>query len=186
MNTKNGPPLACVKDFQAAQWLRTCLQSRRWVWCQGGENSLEEGMATRSSNLAWKIPRTVEPRGLQSGVTEHMCRLSGSDDSENENICLFCVSWVSASASHSVVPDSATPWTAVHQAPLSMRFSRLQYWSGLRFPSPGDLPTPGIEPGSPALQARTLPTELQGKPRRTVTMATDLVALLGEEFELLL
>ena len=54
-----------------------------------------------------------------------------------------------------------TPWTAAHQAPLSMRFSRQRYWSGLPFPSPGDLPNPGIEPGSPALQADSLPTELQ-------------------------
>ena len=50
------------------------------------------------------------------------------------------------------------------QAPLSMRFSRQGYWSGLPFPSPGDLPNPGIEPGSPALQADFSPTELQGKP----------------------
>ena len=47
----------------------------------------------------------------------------------------------------------ATPWTAVCQAPLSMRFSRQEYWSGLPRPSPGDLPNPGIEPRSPALQA---------------------------------
>ena len=44
-----------------------------------------------------------------------------------------------------------TPWTVTYQAPLSMGFSRQQYWSGLPFPSPGDLPDPGIEPGSPAL-----------------------------------
>ena len=43
-----------------------------------------------------------------------------------------------------------------HQAPLSMGFSRQEYWSGLPFPSPGDLPNPGIEPGSPALQADAL------------------------------
>ena len=49
--------------------------------------------------------------------------------------------------------DSATPWTVAHQAPLSMGFSRLEYWSGLPFPSPGDLPNPGMEPRSPALQA---------------------------------
>ena len=49
-------------------------------------------------------------------------------------------------------------------SPLSMRFSRQGYWSGLPFPSPGDLPNPEIEPGSPALQADSLPTELQGKP----------------------
>ena len=48
----------------------------------------------------------------------------------------------------SVVPDSATPWTLAYQAPLSMGFSRQQYWSGLPFPSPGDLRNPGIEPRS--------------------------------------
>ena len=45
----------------------------------------------------------------------------------------------------------ATPWTVAYQAPLSMGFSRQEYWSGLPFPSPGDLPDPGIKPGSPAL-----------------------------------
>ena len=57
----------------------------------------------------------------------------------------------------------ATPWTAAYRAPLSMGFSRQEYWSGLPFPSPGDLPDPGIEPGSPALQAEALPSELPGK-----------------------
>ena len=47
----------------------------------------------------------------------------------------------------------ATPWTVACQAPVSMGFSRQEYWSGLPFPSPGDLPNPGIEPRSPALQA---------------------------------
>ena len=45
----------------------------------------------------------------------------------------------------------ATPWSAAYQAPLSMGSSRQKYWSGLPFPSPADLPNPGIEPGSPAL-----------------------------------
>ena len=81
----------------------------------------------------------------------------------------------------------ATPWTIAHQAPLLMGFSRQEYWSGLPFPSPGDLPDPRIkptspvlavdsltlsplgsptetEPGSPALQADSLPAEPQGKP----------------------
>ena len=57
-------------------------------------------------------------------------------------------------------PTLAIPWTVVCQAPLSMGFSRQEYWSGLPFPSPGDLPDPGIEPKSPALQADDLPTEL--------------------------
>ena len=68
------------------------------------------------------------------------------------------------SVSHSLVPDSATPWTAAHQVLLSRAFSRQGYWSGLLFPSPGDLPNPGIKPGSPALQADSLPTEPPGKP----------------------
>ena len=58
-----------------------------------------------------------------------------------------------------VVSDSATPWTVAHQAPLSLGFSRQEYWSELLFPSPGDLSNPGMEPGSPALQADSLPSE---------------------------
>ena len=58
----------------------------------------------------------------------------------------------------------ATPWTVAHQAPWSMRFSRHEYQSGLPFPSPGDLPDPGIKPRSPALQADALPSEPPGKP----------------------
>ena len=56
-----------------------------------------------------------------------------------------------------------TPWTAAHQAPLSMGFSRQEYWNGLLFPSPGDLPDPGIKPGSPALYADSLLFEPPGK-----------------------
>ena len=58
----------------------------------------------------------------------------------------------------------ATPWTVAYKAPLSMEFSRQEYWSGLPFPSPGDLPDPGIKPRSPALQADALPSEPPGKP----------------------
>ena len=56
-----------------------------------------------------------------------------------------------------------TPWTVDHQAPPSMGFSRQEYWSGLPLPSPGDLPNPGIEPRSPALQADALTSEPPGK-----------------------
>ena len=58
----------------------------------------------------------------------------------------------------------ATPWTVARHAPLSMGFSRQECWSGLPFPSPGDLPNPGIEPRSPALQADTLTSEPPGNP----------------------
>ena len=61
----------------------------------------------------------------------------------------------------------ATLWTVAYQAPLSVGFSRQEYWSGLPFPSPGDLPNPGVEPGSPALQADALSSEPPGnKPKR--------------------
>ena len=58
--------------------------------------------------------------------------------------------------SHPVMSNSVTPETVACQSPLSMDFSRQEYWSGLPFLSPGDLPNPGIEPGSPALQADSL------------------------------
>ena len=57
-----------------------------------------------------------------------------------------------------------TPWTVAHQAPLSMDFSRQEYWSGLPFPSPGDLPDPGIKSKSPSLLADSLSSDPLGKP----------------------
>ena len=71
-------------------------------------------------------------------------------------ICLFVCVLVALSC-----PTLVTPWTIACQAPLSMGFSRQEYWTGLPFPSPRDLPDPGIEPGSPALQADPSPFELQ-------------------------
>ena len=58
-----------------------------------------------------------------------------------------------------------TLWTVSHQAPLSMEFSRQEYWSGLPVPSPGDLPDSGIKPGSPALAGGYFTAELPGKPQ---------------------
>ena len=60
--------------------------------------------------------------------------------------------------------NSVAPWTVAHQVPLSMEFSRQEYWNVLPFPSPEDLPDPRIEPRSSALQAVSLPSELQGSP----------------------
>ena len=58
---------------------------------------------------------------------------------------------------------SETPWTVAHQASLSMGFFRQEYWSGLPFPSPGDLPNSGIEPRSPILEVDALTSEPPGK-----------------------
>ena len=64
----------------------------------------------------------------------------------------------------------ATPWTVAYQALLSKGFSRQEYWSGLPFPSPGDLLYPGIEPRFPALEADALTSEPQGKRLRSNTV----------------
>ncbi|CAI9169360.1 unnamed protein product [Rangifer tarandus platyrhynchus] len=80
---------------------------------------------------------------------------------DKENLTQRIVSWgvnlvtryVKSESESEVAQSSPTlcdPWTVAHQAPLSMGFSRQEYWSGLPFPSPGDLPDPGIEPGSPS------------------------------------
>ena len=98
-----------------------------------------ERHGNRSSILAWRIPWTEEPGGLQSIVKVK---------------------------SLSPVRLFVTPWTVAHQAPSSKGFSRQEYWSGLPFPSPGDLPNPGIEPRSPSLQADALTSEPPGKPKR--------------------
>ena len=95
--------------------------------------------------------------------------LQGIFLTQESNLCLLCLpelagkfftssaTWEAlskcVSVSCSVMSDSATPWTVARQAPLSMEVSKQEYWSGLPFPSPGDLPNPGIEHVSPALQA---------------------------------
>ena len=74
---------------------------------------------------------------------------------------VFYVLCCAQSLSH--VQLLVTPWTVACKAPLSMGFSRQEYWSGLPFPPPGDLPNPGTEPRFPTLQADSLPDELPGK-----------------------
>ena len=81
--------------------------------------------------------------------------------------------------SRSVASDSVAPWTLAHQAPLSMGFSRQEYWTGVPFSSPRDLPDPGIEPRSSALQVDSLPSEPPGKPLgdlRTISMLSKHVS----------
>ena len=88
-----------------------------------------------------------------------------SVNSVSVDVCVCvcaCARTLSCSVS-SVVPNSLGPCTIVCQAPLSMELSRQEYWSGLSFPSPRYLPDSGVEPGSPALQADSLPFEPLGK-----------------------
>ena len=76
--------------------------------------------------------------------------------------CSACVYTVLCLVSH--VQLFVAPWTVARQTPLSTGFSRPEYWSGLPCPPPGDLPSPGVKPRSPALQADSLPPESPGKP----------------------
>ena len=114
-------------------------------------------------------------RILQARILEWVAMLSSRGSSPFRNrTCVFYVSCIGRqvlyhqhhqeSESHSVVSNSTTPWTVACQVPLSMGFSRPEYWGGLPFPSPGDLPDPRIEATSPILQAT--PYHL-GKPKET-------------------
>ena len=78
----------------------------------------------------------------------------------------------------------AIPWIITHQAPLSPGLSRQEYWSGLPFPSLGDLPNPGIKPRSPALQADALPSEPPGKPKECSNYHT--IALISHTSKVML
>ena len=83
---------------------------------------------------------------------------------ESHLVALVLLSLIAGeSVSHSAVSDSVIPRAVAHQAPMSMELSKQEYLSGLPFPSPGDLPDPGIEPGTPTLQADALPSDPVGK-----------------------
>ena len=117
----------------------------------------------------WELSRQeAEQNRLKWGQTFQLltcCFLSPAHSYVNHGGLCTTV-WLSA---HSLPGGGslvvlAIPWTIALQASLPMGLSEQEYWSGLPFPSPGDLPNPGIEPRSPAVQADSLPTELQGKP----------------------
>ena len=145
----------------------------------GQEDPLEEEMATHSSILAWEIPWTEKPGGVQTvGLqrVQHDLAIKQTTTKEmlqNLGNSYYCVKKLWCHQGHhqryslSRVRLFVTSGTAAHQALLSMEFPRQEYWSGLPFPSPGDLPGPGIEPtslASPALAGRFFTTEPPGKP----------------------
>ena len=115
-----------------------------WVQSLGEEDHLEEEMATHSSIRAWDIPWTEGPARLQTNGSQRFgydWAQAQTEDVSNLGDCAFQRSFGNAS---------------------NNTFFSL-YWSGLPFPSPGDLPNPGIKPGSPALEADTLTSEPPGK-----------------------
>ena len=111
-------------------------------------------------SLLWLCQKTTEWYQIFSRkVTRILCPVNFAEPhSQKRNVC------VRAGSVASIVSDSVTLWTVAHQAPLSMWLSGQGYWSGLPCSPPGDLPGPGIEPVSPALQTESLPTRSSGKP----------------------
>ena len=116
------------------------LQARlqQYVNCElpGVQAGFRKGRGTRdqTANICWIIKKAREFQKNISPLLTMPKPLKWSEVKSLSHVQLF-----------------ATPWIVAHQAPRSMGFSRHEYWSGLPFPSPGDLPDPGIEPGSPAL-----------------------------------
>ena len=126
-------------------------------------HALEKEMATHSSVLASRIPGTGASWAAVYGVAQSRTRPKRLSSSSKASIKLISVQWhfliMCAVVSHSTVSNSVTPWTIIHQAPLSMGILQARIWSGLPCPLPEDFPNPGIEPRSPTLQADSLPSE---------------------------
>ena len=101
----------------------------------------------------WQPTRLPVPRILQARTLEWIAISFSNARKRKAKVKLLSPVWV-----------FVTPWTVAYQTPQSMGFSRQEYWSGLPFPSPGDLPDPGIKPRSPIFQADALTSEPPGKP----------------------
>ena len=106
---------------------------------------------------------TASSQVPETGTQEVAMKLGWMLDWKLNSMLTCLIHTKSLSHSLSRVWLFATLWTVAHQTPPSMGFSRLEYWNGLPFPSPGDLPDPGIKPRSPTLQADALTSEPPGK-----------------------
>ena len=138
--------------MQSAPWVGVAHRSTElgvWRCLEHGT----EGLKGEARPLTLTIALSLEGKAFGHETnSQYMC----------EHACLVT----------SVMSDSTTPWTVAHQAPLSMGFSRQEYWSGLPCTPPRDLPDPGIEPmpsALPALQADSLPLSHLGSPSQYVT-----------------
>ena len=118
-----------------------------WVSSLGQEDPLEKGMATHSSILAWRIPLTEEP--IVHGVSMSQTQLNDVHFHVQFLLSVFGGGGLVAK----LCPTLCDPVDCSSQAPLSVGFSRQEYWSGLPGPPPGDLPNSGIKPLSLAFPA---------------------------------
>ena len=142
-----------IFDFTLMLWGREDWEES--LWNQKRKLRLTEDKCIPSPRHSYivQFSRSVlsdssQPHGLQHASLPCSSPTPGSEVKSLSHVWLFAI-----------------PWTVVNQASLSMGFSRQENWSGLPFPFSGDLPDPGIEPRSPALQADTLPSEPPGKPQ---------------------
>ena len=154
------------------------------AWLLGAQcrllSFLKPRLRSESGETTWSLSWWAKAKGPAENPGIPVFGKVVSDKSNSKDAVIFC--WKESWGCYQVTKatDStfvlshvwhfATPWTVAHQAPLSMGFSRQEYWSGLPFPSPGDLPIPGIEPSSltsPALAGVFFTTEPLGKPEAT-------------------
>ena len=118
------------------------------------------------SGLSFPSPGDLPDRGIEPGCPAFQADALTSEP-PGKPIYMYiyiCVQFSSVQFSLSVMSDSATPLTVAYHASPSVGFSRQEYWSGLSFPSPGDLPNPGVKPVSPTLYAVSLPLSHLGSP----------------------
>ena len=153
-----------IKSFPDKQKLREFSTTKPALWqmlkelTKGEENTWEEEKKgnTRKGKDRQKIIPKQENRNRIVHINVCLCVC----------VCMcMCVCMRAHALSLSDVGFFVTPWTIACQAPLSMGLSRQEYWSGLPFPTPGDLPDPGIKPTSPALAGKIFTTVLPGKPQ---------------------
>ena len=127
---------------------------QRWLW--------KKGPFPRSMQISYQNGDTGKVNHGHQGLLEGPCALLTCKTMEPEVWPSF--GWLACVLVAQSCPTLCNPWTVTHEASLSMEFSRQEYWSGLPFPSPEDLPNSRIKPWSHALQADSLLFELQGSP----------------------
>ena len=144
------------------------LDAKTTLWSESCKSCQDHEFLTYPTKHAgiWKTPGGGSPNSISQNLVKMSSFLSVSDAEKDHWI--FHINLLSNNLDRLVAkscPTLVPSWTVAHQIPLSMGFSRQEYWSGLPFTSQAD----GIKPGSPELQADSLPTELQGKPSNNLT-----------------
>ena len=152
---------AVTKTIPKKKWMQDSKVVAPGSFTSSWEKKRNERQERRGKILIWMQLQRIARRN------KAFLNVKCKEIEENNGMCVL---------GHSVMSNSPTPWIVAHQAPLSMEFPRQEYWSGLPFPSLGDLPNPRIKPTSLALQASSLLTELPGK---SVLVATSSFYVTG-------